>query len=205
MKTTEVGGEQGFDSGKKVHGRKRHILLDTMGNLLKVLSHAANIGECAGAEKLGLSVPEKLWTRLKKLLADGGYEGADFQDWVEQTFPIEFEISLRPRDKKRVGLVPIRWVVEKNICLPWSLSSALQGLRTLNRKQPGHGLLSFHQPFALAPCSYFILKYALLSKPEPLGWINIETSTAIRVTNSWVETSVAETQIASTATTKAPF
>src|SRR4029077_19652534 len=110
---TEVGGEHGFDGGKKVNGRKRHILVDTMGNLLMVLSHAASIGERAGAEKLLRSVHEKLWTRLEKLLADGGYEGADFQDWVEQTFAVEFEISLRPRDKKGFVLVPIHWVVER--------------------------------------------------------------------------------------------
>src|SRR5258707_9263 len=77
VKTTEVGGEPGFDGGKKVNGRKRHILVDTLGNLLKVLAHTANIGERAGAEKLLLKVPERLWTRLEKILADGGYAGAD--------------------------------------------------------------------------------------------------------------------------------
>lgn len=113
VKTTEVGGEHGFDGGKKVNGRKRHILVDTMGNLLKVVAHAANIGERAGAEQVLLRVPEPLWTRLAKLLADGGYEGAAFQTWVRQTFEVELEISLRPRDTKGFVLVPIRWVVER--------------------------------------------------------------------------------------------
>ena len=113
VKTTEVGGEHGFDGAKKVNGRKRHILVDTMGNLLKVLSHAANIGERAGAEKLFLKVPQKLWQRLDKILADGGYDGPDFQQWVEQTFDVEFEISLRPTGQKGFVLVPIRWVVER--------------------------------------------------------------------------------------------
>lgn len=113
VKTTEVGGEHGFDGAKKVNGRKRHILVDTMGNLLKILVHAANIGERAGAEQLLLKVPETLWYRLEKLLADGGYEGADFQQWVEQTFGVEVEISLRPTGKKGFILVPIRWVVER--------------------------------------------------------------------------------------------
>lgn len=114
VKTTEVGGEHGFDGGKKVNGRKRHILVDTMGNLLSVLAHAANIGERAGAQQLLLKVPEPLWSRLEKILADGGYEGADFQAWVKQTFQVELEISLRPRDKKGFILVPIRWVVERS-------------------------------------------------------------------------------------------
>ena len=114
VKTTEVGGEHGFDGAKKVNGRKRHILVDTMGNLLCVLAHAANIGERAGAEALLLKVPQPLWKRLEKILADGGYEGADFQAWVEQTFDVEFEIALRPPHAKGFVLVPIRWVVERS-------------------------------------------------------------------------------------------
>lgn len=113
VKTTEVGGEHGFDGAKRVNGRKRHILVDTMGNLLKVLSHAANIGERAGAQQLLLSVPEPLWARLEKILADGGYEGQDFKDWVENTFHVQLEITLRPRAKTGFFLVPTRWVVER--------------------------------------------------------------------------------------------
>jgi len=113
VKTTEVGGEHGFDGAKKVNGRKRHILVDTMGNLLKVLAHAANIGERTGAQQLLLNVPEQLWQRLEKILADGGYEGADFQDWVHNTFDVEFEIALRPTGQKGFVVVPIRWVVER--------------------------------------------------------------------------------------------
>ena len=113
VKTTEVGGEHGFDGAKKVNGRKRHILVDTMGNLLKVLAHAANIGERVGAEQLLLSVPEQLWQRLEKILADAGYEGAAFQEWVSHTFGVELEISLRPPHTKGFVLLPIRWVVER--------------------------------------------------------------------------------------------
>ncbi len=113
VKTTEVGGEHGFDGAKKVNGRKRHILVDTMGNLLKVLSHAANIGERAGGQQLLLNVPEQLWQRLEKILADGGYEGADFQDWVQDTFDVQFEIVLRPTGQKGFVVVPMRWVVER--------------------------------------------------------------------------------------------
>jgi putative transposase len=113
VKTTEGGGEHGLDGAKKVNGRKRHILVDTMGNLLKVLAHAANIGERAGAQQLLLNVPEQLGQRLEKILADGGYEGADFQDWVQQTFEVESEIALRPTGQKGFVVMPIRWGVER--------------------------------------------------------------------------------------------
>lgn len=114
VKTTEVGGEHGFDGGKKVNGRKRHTLVDTMGNVLKVIAHAANIGERDGAKRLLLKLPKPLWSRLEKILADGGYEGVDFQAWVKQTFDVELEISLRPRGTKGFVVVPIRWVVERS-------------------------------------------------------------------------------------------
>ena len=106
VKTTEVGGEHGFDGGKKVNNRKRDTLVDTMGHLLKVIAHAANIGERDGAKRVLDQLPEPLWQRLDKILADGGYDGAAFQAWVKQTFDVDLEISLRPRDQKGFVLAP---------------------------------------------------------------------------------------------------
>ena len=113
VRTTQVGGEHGFDGAKHVNGRKRHILVDTMGNLLKVLSHAANIGERAGAKALLLDAPTWLWQRLEKILADEGYAGDDFESWVKQTFGVDLEIARRPPDQKGFVPLPIRWVVER--------------------------------------------------------------------------------------------
>ena len=84
-----------------------------MGNLLKVIAHAANIGERDGAKRLLEQLPEPLWERLEKILADGGYEGADFQAWVKETFDVDLEISLRPHGTKGFVVIPIRWVVER--------------------------------------------------------------------------------------------
>lgn len=114
VKTTEVGGEHGFDGAKRVNGRKRHILVDTMGNLLQVVVHAANIGEREGAKLVLEQLPDALWQRLEKILADGGYDGQDFADWVEDEYAVVLEIALRPTGSKGFVLIPVRWVVERS-------------------------------------------------------------------------------------------
>ena len=113
VRTTQVGGEHGFDGGKKVNGRKRHILTDTMGNLLKVVAHAANIGERAGAKTLLEQAAQWLWTRLEKIMVDEGYAGAEFEAWVAETFDVELDVAQRPPNQKGFVPQPIRWVVER--------------------------------------------------------------------------------------------
>ena len=81
VKTTAVGGERGFDGGKQVKGRKRHILVDTLGNLLKVLVSVAKLSDGTAAIALLQALPKILFKRLKRLWADGGYRG-EFVEWV---------------------------------------------------------------------------------------------------------------------------
>lgn len=114
VKTTAVGGAHAFDGAKKVNGRKRHILVDTMGNLLSVVIHAANIGERDGAKVLLAQLPEPLWQRLEKILADGGYDGEAFAAWVEEDYGIVWEVVMRPSGSKGFVLLPVRWVVERS-------------------------------------------------------------------------------------------
>lgn len=76
VKTTEVGGICGYDGGKKIKGRKRHILVDTQGNLLKVVVHSAAIQDRDGAKLLLGDLMPMLQLRLAKIWADGGYRGA---------------------------------------------------------------------------------------------------------------------------------
>lgn len=77
VKTSQVGGERGYDGGKKINGRKRHVLVDTLGNLLKAIVHPANIQDRDGAKLLLEASPQQLLRpRLERIWADGGYNGA---------------------------------------------------------------------------------------------------------------------------------
>ena len=115
VKTTAVGGERGFDGGKQVKGRKRHILVDTMGNLLKVLVTVANMNDGQAAIALLKTLPKVLFKRLKRIWADGGYRG-EFVEWVAQQFKkIIVDITLRSDDQKGFEVVPWRWVVERSL------------------------------------------------------------------------------------------
>jgi len=120
VKTTEVGGEaRGYDGGKQVKGRKRHSLVDTMGNLIKVLCSAANLGDRQGAMDLLEELPDALWLRLERIWADGGYTG-DLVDWVKDQFDVVLDIVLRTDDQKGFKVIPWRWVVERTFA--WLLN-----------------------------------------------------------------------------------
>lgn len=112
MKTTEVGGERGFDGGKLVKGRKRHIVVDTMGNLIKAFCSAANLTDQKGALRLLEDLPQRLWKRMNRIWADGGYRG-DVVEWVKDTFAVLLASVLRCDDQKGFKVVPWRWVVER--------------------------------------------------------------------------------------------
>jgi putative transposase len=112
VKTTEAGGERGYDAGKKINGRKRHIGVDTVGNLLEVVVHAAGIQDYEGAkavlEKLTHSV-----STLQKLWADGIYKKNGLVDWVWESFNIVLEIVEREPGQIGFKVLPRRWVVER--------------------------------------------------------------------------------------------
>jgi putative transposase len=113
VKTTAVGGERGFDGGKLVKGRKRSILVDTLGNLLKVLVTAANVADGKAAIALLEQLPKPLLSRLKRIWADGGYRG-EFVAWVQEHFKeVVVDITLRSDDQKGFEVIPWRWVVER--------------------------------------------------------------------------------------------
>jgi putative transposase len=111
VKTTETPGERGYDAGKKVKGRKRHILVDTLGLLLIVVVHAANIQDRDGA-KLVLAKAKGRFARLRLIWADGGYAGK-LIDWVQSICHRVLEIVKRSDDMKGFQVLPRRWVVER--------------------------------------------------------------------------------------------
>lgn len=102
---------RGYDAGKKVTGRKRHILTDTMGLLWGVKVHAANISERNGARLLLEPLKNEL-KRLVKILADGGYRGAKMINWVKSMCGWIFEIVKR-NELHRFVVLPKRWIVER--------------------------------------------------------------------------------------------
>ena len=98
VKTTETPGERGYDAGKKVNGRKRHILVDVMGLLLVVIVHAASIQDRDGAKCVLMKAKEQ-FTRLRLIWADGGYAGK-LIDWVQASCSWLLEIVRRDKDVK---------------------------------------------------------------------------------------------------------
>src|SRR3712207_6595046 len=97
VKTTSVGGERGYDGGKKVKGRKRHLLVDTQGLVLKAKVHAANVMDWDGIKML-LRHADAEFPRLKHLWLDSGYRGEDKgKDWVEKALGWSVELVERPR------------------------------------------------------------------------------------------------------------
>lgn len=115
VKTTERGGdERGYDAGKKVSGRKRHILVDTIGLVLIAVVHAASVQDRDGAKTV-LEQLTRRFTRLRLIWADGGYAGA-LVAWVASLRPrnpLRLEIVKRSDDAKGFVLLPRRWVVER--------------------------------------------------------------------------------------------
>jgi transposase len=105
----------GCDGGKKVKGRKRHILVDTWGLLMVVVVRAANLAEREGA-KLILAKSQTNYPRLFKVLADAGYDGAPLLQWVMDTYHWIWDKT--NRTDRAVGFIPLpqRWVVVGEAC-----------------------------------------------------------------------------------------
>ena len=110
-KTNEQGGIDGYDAGKKVSGRKRHLLVDVMGLVLAVVVHSAGIQDRDGA-KLVFERIRNRYAKLKLIWADGGYAGK-LVAWTKASCEKDLEIVKRNDDLKGFHVLPRRWVVER--------------------------------------------------------------------------------------------
>lgn len=112
VKTTEAGGERGYDGGKKVTGRKRHVVVDTMGLILAVVVHTAGLQDYDGACFVLMRMKET-FARLKVIWADSAYGRNGLPDWVKNTFGWILQTILRPVKAAGFVVLPKRWIVER--------------------------------------------------------------------------------------------
>lgn len=111
VKTTAVGGDVGYDAGKQVYGRKRHILVDTLGLLLVVVVTAAYVQDAASAPHLTARLQHN-FPRVQKVIADAGYK-QQFIDWFARTLGWLVHIVQRTAQMRGFQVLPKRWIVER--------------------------------------------------------------------------------------------
>jgi putative transposase len=116
VKTIEMGGEErGYDGGKKIKGRKRHLLVDTLGLLLAVVVTAANADDGTAAPRLLERVDENSLPRLSTIFGDNKYNNKSLQRWMQQERPNwSIVVQSPPTGTKGFSPVRIRWVVERS-------------------------------------------------------------------------------------------
>jgi putative transposase len=114
VKTALGGKERGIDGGKKVQGRKRHILVDSLGFLLAVVVTAANVDDARAAQDVFAQVHGRDFPRLQVVFADGKYHNYALYGWLHQhRRPYRLEIVSRPKGETAFKPLPVRWVVER--------------------------------------------------------------------------------------------
>jgi putative transposase len=116
VKTTEIGGdERGYDAGKKIKGRKRHLLVDTLGLLIAVVVTGANADDGTAAPRLLEQVRVEAFPRLETIFGDNKYNNKSLQDWLKGNRP-GWKVEVRMRSPEAKGFEPVRkrWVVERS-------------------------------------------------------------------------------------------
>lgn len=112
VQTAEGGANRGYDAGKKVSGRKRHIAVDTLGMLLAVVVHAAAVQDYDGAKNVLEGIQLK-YRRLKVVFADSAYGKCGLPAWAKERCGVILQTVLRPVGIKGFVILPKRWIVER--------------------------------------------------------------------------------------------
>lgn len=114
VKGSEAGGARGYDGGKKITGRKRHLVVDSMGLLLVVLVTSANLDDGTTAPKVLEKLSPEHRTRLDEIRGDGKYNNRTLDRYLEES-GVAYKMTVVERPKGATGLVhlPYRWVVER--------------------------------------------------------------------------------------------
>jgi transposase len=153
VKTTESGGARGYDAGKCIRGRKRHIITDTGGRLVEAIVHPADVQDRDGGALVAAALRSK-YPWLRHLFADGGYSGDKFAKAMTKAGTgWKIEIIKRSDQAKGFVLLPRRWVVERTFA--W-----LGRNRRLAK--------DFEATVASSQCWIFIAAVALLLKRIPV-------------------------------------
>ena len=166
VKTTERGGAAGYDGGKKIKGRKRHIVVDTLGLLLAVTVTAANLDDGTHAPRVLGKLAAAQYPRLRVAFADHKYNNRTLDRWL-LTSQAWYRIAVVSKPAEGEGFVPIkiRWVVEQSIaCLnryrrlskdyeytttsseTWVQIAAIQRMARRLRPDPNDGQSAFKYP-----------------------------------------------------------
>lgn len=166
VKSTEMGGDVGYDGGKKIKGRKRHIVVDTLGLLLAVAVTAGNLDDGTHAAKVLGKLNLDNYPRLQKIFGDNKYRNNELDRWLRASqVPYQLEISTKPEGEPKFKPLKVRWVVEQaHACLgrcrrlskdyerltssseTWVQLSAIQRMLRRLRPDPNHPQAEFKYP-----------------------------------------------------------
>jgi putative transposase len=141
VKTTELGGERGYDAGKKVSGRERHVVVDRLGLLTAVVVTTASVDDGAMAPRVLEQLDRSRFPRLEVVFADQKYKNHALDEWLavhKKRFRVE--VVKRPEGTKGFVLLPKRWVSERSFA--WSGRDRRQSKRTTS-SLPSRASLGF--------------------------------------------------------------
>ena len=161
VKTAEGGQECGTDGGKKVHGRKRHILVDTLGLLIAVVVTAANVDDGRAAPEVFAQAPGRDLPRLKVVFADDKSHNHGLYTWLRlHRRPYQLEVVSRPQGETRFKPLKVRWVVERTFawlgryrCLSKDYEHTTESSETVVRLAAIHHMLRRLRPGRRAPAN----------------------------------------------------